>query len=61
MLLIGRPVSYTMAKFAAVVGPTERSHQKFADVGWEEVGPYLARYFFRQSLLLKLLDTCPFQ
>lgn len=52
LLLLGVPVRFTMAKRVALVGLTERSHQMYADVGWAEVARFLARYFFRQALLL---------
>lgn len=43
---------FTRAKYVALVGRTERSHQMYADVCWAEVARFLARYFFRQALLL---------
>lgn len=52
MLPLGSPRLATSAKRVASAGMTERSHQVPADVGWTEVARFLARYFFRQALLL---------
>ena len=42
LLLFGLPVLFTLAKFVALVGLTERSHQLFADAGCAEVSWYFA-------------------
>lgn len=40
LLLFGLPVLFTLAKFVALVGLTERSHQLFADDRNNRTRPY---------------------
>lgn len=41
LLLFGLPVLFTLAKFVALVGLTERSHQLFADDRNNRTRPYV--------------------
>lgn len=40
LLLLGSPLLFTLAKFVALVGLTERSHQLFADDRNNRTRPY---------------------
>lgn len=40
LLLLGSPVLFTLAKFVALFGLTERSHQLFADDRNNRTRPY---------------------
>lgn len=43
VLLFGLPVLFTLAKFVALFGLTERSHQLYADVRNNRTRPYVER------------------
>lgn len=47
LLLLGSPLLFTLAKFVALVGLTERSHQLLADDRNNRTRPYAAGRILR--------------